>query len=72
LAWSTYLNGMQYDYDEFRREFDRIADHVRAQMAAGVPALNCWTIASSCGVHDAFGGDRHALYKACRGRATAS
>jgi AhpD family alkylhydroperoxidase len=38
MAWSTYLNGMQYDYDEFRREFDRIADHVRAQMAAGVPA----------------------------------
>jgi AhpD family alkylhydroperoxidase len=38
MAWSTYLNGMQYDYDEFRREFDRIADHVRAQMAAGAPA----------------------------------
>jgi AhpD family alkylhydroperoxidase len=38
MAWSTYLNGMQYDYDEFRREFDRIAEHVRAQMAAGVPA----------------------------------
>ena len=37
MAWSTFLNGMQYDYDEFRREFDRIADHVRAQMA-GAPA----------------------------------
>ena len=36
MAWSTFLNGMQYDYDEFRREFDRIADHVRAQMA-GAP-----------------------------------
>ena len=32
MAWSTYLNAMQYDYDEFRQEFDRIADHVRAQM----------------------------------------
>jgi AhpD family alkylhydroperoxidase len=32
MAWSTYLNGMAYDFDEFRREFDRIAEHVRAQM----------------------------------------
>src|SRR3954463_13025930 len=32
MAWSTYLNAMAYDFDEFRREFDRIADHVRAQM----------------------------------------
>src|SRR3954464_14278559 len=32
MAWSTYLNAMQYDFDEFRREFDRIAEHVRAQM----------------------------------------
>jgi AhpD family alkylhydroperoxidase len=38
MAWSTFLNSMQYDFDEFRREFDRIADHVRAQMGAGVPA----------------------------------
>jgi AhpD family alkylhydroperoxidase len=38
MAWSTYLNARQYDYDEFRREFDRIADHVRAQMQATVPA----------------------------------
>src|SRR3954452_13859710 len=39
MAWSTYLNAMQYDFDEFRREFDRIAEHVRAQMAqAPVPA----------------------------------
>ena len=32
MAWSTYLNAMAYDFDDFRREFDRIADHVRAQM----------------------------------------
>jgi AhpD family alkylhydroperoxidase len=38
MAWSTFLNGMQYDYDDFRREFDRIADYVRAQLAAGAPA----------------------------------
>jgi AhpD family alkylhydroperoxidase len=34
MAWSTYLNSMAYDFDEFRQEFDRIADHVRAQMMA--------------------------------------
>src|SRR3954447_17857505 len=34
MAWSTYLNAMQFDYDEFVAEFDRIADHVRAQMMA--------------------------------------
>jgi AhpD family alkylhydroperoxidase len=33
MAWSTYLNAMQFDYDEFCREFDQIAEHVRAQMA---------------------------------------
>src|SRR4051812_8727670 len=39
MAWSTYLNAMAYDFDDFRREFDRIADHVRAQMmAAPAPA----------------------------------
>ncbi len=33
MGWSTYLNSMQFDYDEFVEEFDRIAAHVRAQMA---------------------------------------
>src|ERR671937_3055078 len=36
MAWSTYLNARQYDYDEFKREFDQIASHVRSQMAAAV------------------------------------
>ena len=34
MAWSTFLNAMAYDFDDFRREFDRIADHVRVQMMA--------------------------------------
>ena len=34
MAWSTWLNAMQFDYDEFVEEFDRIAEHVRAQMGA--------------------------------------
>jgi AhpD family alkylhydroperoxidase len=33
MGWSTYLNSMQIDYDEFTEEFDRIAEHVRSQMA---------------------------------------
>jgi AhpD family alkylhydroperoxidase len=37
MAWSTYLNAMAYDFDEFRREFDRVTAHVRAQMME-VPA----------------------------------
>jgi AhpD family alkylhydroperoxidase len=36
MGWSTFLNSMGYDYDEFVREFDQIAEHVRAQM--GEPA----------------------------------
>jgi hypothetical protein len=36
MGWSTCLNGRQYDFDEFTREFQQIADHVRAQQAPGV------------------------------------
>jgi AhpD family alkylhydroperoxidase len=38
MGWSTYLNTLQFDYDEFVREFDQIAAHVREQMGAGAPA----------------------------------
>jgi AhpD family alkylhydroperoxidase len=38
MGWSTYLNTMQFDYDEFVQEFDQIAAHVREQMAAGASA----------------------------------
>ena len=39
MGWSTYLNTRQFDYDEFTRELDQIAAHVRKQMeAAPVPA----------------------------------
>lgn len=31
MGWSTFLNAMEYDYDEFAREFDRIAEHIRSQ-----------------------------------------
>jgi AhpD family alkylhydroperoxidase len=38
MGWSTYLNTLQFEYDEFTREFDQITAHVREQMAAGAPA----------------------------------
>jgi AhpD family alkylhydroperoxidase len=38
MGWSTYLNTLQFDYDRFTEEFDRIAAHVREQMAAPAPA----------------------------------
>jgi AhpD family alkylhydroperoxidase len=38
MGWSTYLNTLQFDYDEFTEEFDRVTAHVRAQMAVGAPA----------------------------------
>jgi AhpD family alkylhydroperoxidase len=38
MGWSTYLNTRHFDYDEFVREFDQIAAHVRSQTEASVPA----------------------------------
>ena len=38
MGWSTYLNTLQFDYDQFTSEFDQIAAHIREQQAAGVPA----------------------------------
>ena len=38
MGWSTYLNTLQFDYDQFVEEFDQVTTHVREQMAAGAPA----------------------------------
>jgi AhpD family alkylhydroperoxidase len=38
MGWSTYLNTLQFDYDQFVDEFDQVTAHVRGQMAAGAPA----------------------------------
>jgi AhpD family alkylhydroperoxidase len=38
MGWSTYLNTMQFDYDQFIAEFDQVTAHVRDQMTAGAPA----------------------------------
>src|SRR3954466_7860673 len=29
MAWSTYLNAMQFDFDQFKEEFDRSVEYVR-------------------------------------------
>jgi AhpD family alkylhydroperoxidase len=34
MGWSTYLNTLQFDYDEFVREFDQIVEHAKAAAAA--------------------------------------
>ena len=32
-GWSTYINGMQVDYDEFKAQVDRVVEHVKATAA---------------------------------------
>lgn len=36
MGWSTYLNAMSIDYDQFVAEFEQIAAYVRDQAAAAV------------------------------------
>jgi AhpD family alkylhydroperoxidase len=36
MGWSTYLNAMAVDYDEFVAEFEQIAAYVRSQSGAAV------------------------------------
>jgi hypothetical protein len=33
MGWSTYLNGMQVDYDRFTQELDAIVEYVKARAA---------------------------------------
>lgn len=33
MSGSTFLNSLAFDYDEFTAEFDKIVEHVRAQLA---------------------------------------
>jgi AhpD family alkylhydroperoxidase len=36
MAWSTYLNARQFDYERFTEDVDRVVEHVRQE--APVPA----------------------------------
>ena len=38
MGWSTYMNALQLDFDQFAAEVDAIADHVRVNAATQVPA----------------------------------
>jgi len=29
-GWSTYINGLQVDYDEFKAQVDRVVEHVKS------------------------------------------
>lgn len=31
-GWSTYINGLQLDYDQFTKEIDQVCEHVRSSM----------------------------------------
>ena len=33
IGWSTYINGMQVDYDEFKTQVGRVVEHVKAASA---------------------------------------
>ena len=32
-GWSTYINGLQLDYDQFTKEIDQACEHIRNSMA---------------------------------------
>lgn len=34
-GWSTYINGLQVDLDQFKKEIDQACAHVKASMQAG-------------------------------------
>lgn len=36
MGWSSYVNAIEYDYDTFTDEVDRIAAHIKSQVAAPV------------------------------------
>jgi AhpD family alkylhydroperoxidase len=46
-GWSTYLNGLQIDYDQFRDEVKRAADYVRSQQGAE-KELRCKDVGPDC------------------------
>lgn len=33
-GWSTYVNGLQIDYDQFTKEIDQICEHVKSSVMA--------------------------------------
>jgi len=46
-GWSTYLNGMQIDYDQFRSEMKRVGEYVRSMQGAE-RELRCRDVGADC------------------------
>jgi AhpD family alkylhydroperoxidase len=46
-GWSTYLNGMQIDYDQFKEEMKRAAEYVRSAHGAE-EELRCRDVGPDC------------------------
>jgi len=46
-GWSTYLNGLQFDYDEFKDEVKRATAYIRSQQGAE-KELRCKDVGSDC------------------------
>ena len=46
-GWSTYLNGLQVDYDQFKEEVIRACDYVRSKMGAE-KELRCRDVGADC------------------------
>jgi alkylhydroperoxidase/carboxymuconolactone decarboxylase family protein YurZ len=34
-GWSTYINGLQLDYNEFTKEIDQICEHIKSSKVNG-------------------------------------
>ena len=47
VGWSTYLNGLQVDYDRFKEEVIRACDYVRSKMGAE-KELRCRDVGADC------------------------
>ena len=46
-GWSTYLNGLQVDYDQFKEEMKRVSEYVRSHRA-GEKELRCRDVGVDC------------------------
>ena len=46
-GWSTYLNGLQFDFDQFKEEVKRAVDYVRSNLGAE-KELRCRDLGADC------------------------
>ena len=46
-GWSTYLNGMQIDYDQFKSEMNRVGEYLRAKHGLEME-LSCRDVGVDC------------------------